>query len=308
MLLRTEGLSKRYRRGQPFAVQGLSLQLAPGELLGLLGPNGAGKTTTIRMLLGLSRPTAGRVLLGGERVTPGCRALARVGALVEGPAFYPWLSGRANLEVALAARGVPRRERRRRARAVGETVGLGEALGRRVSTYSAGMRRRLGIAAALASDPELLILDEPAAELDPVASAALRDLLRQETRERGRAVLLSSHLLGEVEALADRVLLLREGRVHCEGPLQELLAGQSGRVTVALEHASDGARAVAVAREVPGLRVLQELPLEVETDRAGRARLVAALVEAGLPPVAVVPRRRSLEELFLEVLRPEASG
>jgi ABC-2 type transport system ATP-binding protein len=300
MLLQTERLGKRYRRAQPFAVEELSLQLAPGELLGLLGPNGAGKTTTIRMLLGLSRPTTGRVLLAGTPVTPGCAALARAGALVEGPAFYPWLSGQANLEVALAARGAPRRQRRRRAREVGETVGLGEALGRRVGTYSAGMRRRLGLAAALAPDPELLILDEPAAELDPAANVMLRDLLRREARERNRAILLSSHLLGEVEALADRVLLLREGRVRREGPLQELLVGQSGRVGVELEDPASTARAAAVARGVPGVQVLQEQPLEVETDRAGRARLVAALVEARLPPVAVLPRRRSLEELFLE--------
>ena len=213
-ILKAQGLARTF--GKHRAVEHVDLELVPGEVVGLLGPNGAGKTTTLRMLLGHLPPSSGRVELFGKRVTTGCPALARVGAMVEGPAFYPWLSGRRNLEVMLACRGFGRKERRRRVGEAGEMLGLGEALDRRYGNYSSGMERRLGVAAALAHDPEVVVLDEPTAGLDPLGTVELRDLLRSIARQ-GKAILLSSHLLGDVEVLADRIVLVSRGAGGARG-------------------------------------------------------------------------------------------
>jgi len=262
------------------------------------------------MLLGHLRPDAGEVSILGRPLKPGCEQLARVGAMVDGPAFYPWLTGRRNLEVALATRGWPRRERRSRAERAAERLGLRPALDRRYSGYSTGMSRRLGIAAAIAHDPELIILDEPTAGLDPVAAGSLRDLLAQFAREQGAAILLSSHLLGEVEILADRVVLLARGRVVRAGKLDELLADADEQVEVELEESCDQdaqARALAIVSAVEGVHDAKPGStggLTLRATRPGRAAVVNALVAAGLTPVTVAPRRRTLEEMFMEEARP----
>src|SRR5688500_12157338 len=204
LVIETRALTKRYGDAV-VAVDGLDLRVRRGEVYGFLGPNGAGKTTTLRMLLGLVRPTSGQATVLGAR--PGAPSgLARVGALVEAPAFYPYLSGRDNLQVLAGHAGVPRA----RIDAVLAEVALAGRGGDRTATYSLGMKQRLGVAAALLKDPELLILDEPTNGLDPAGMAEMRELIRS-LGEGGRTVVLSSHLMGEVEQVSDRVGVIRAG-------------------------------------------------------------------------------------------------
>jgi len=214
----TQGLVKRY--GSRAAVAGLDLHVPRGMVYGFLGPNGSGKTTTLRLLVGMARPDAGSIELLGEPYTwRDRRRLFRVGALIEQPSFYPYLSGRDNLRV-FGAAGPP--TPRHRAEAVLGFVGLSERARDKVKTYSLGMKQRLGIAAALLSDPELLLLDEPANGLDPGGIVAMRELLRFLTSQ-GKTVLVSSHILPEMEQMADVVGIIAAGRLVREGPLATIL-------------------------------------------------------------------------------------
>ncbi|NPA26931.1 MAG: ABC transporter ATP-binding protein [Chloroflexi bacterium] len=219
-VLHLEKLTKDY--GSVRAVDGLDLDVYPGECFGFLGPNGAGKTTTIGMILGLLWPTRGRVEVFGQEVTPmRTAALRQVGALVGAPGFYPYLSGRANLR--LLARLYPQ-VGAARIDEVLALVGLDASAARRkVKTYSTGMKQRLGLAAALLHEPKLLILDEPTNGLDPIGMAEMRRLLR-ELAAQGVTIFLSSHLLHEVEQICDRVAILHRGRIVAQGPVAELLA------------------------------------------------------------------------------------
>jgi ABC-2 type transport system ATP-binding protein len=220
MAVVTRGLTKRY--GARVAVQGLDLNVPRGQVYGFLGPNGSGKTTTLRMLVGLIRPNAGHIeVLGQPWSWRDRRRMFRIGAMIETPAFYPYLSGRDNLRV-FAATGAP--TPLTRVDEVLEAVGLTDRGSDKVRTYSLGMRQRLGIAVALLSDPDLLLLDEPANGLDPAGIVAMRELLRFLT-DRGKTVLVSSHILPEVQQLADIVGIIDRGRLVREGPLSELLAG-----------------------------------------------------------------------------------
>ncbi len=220
MAVVTRGLSKRY--GARLAVDGLDLNVPAGRVYGFLGPNGSGKTTTLRMLVGLIRPNAGDIeVLGTPWSWRDRRRMFRIGAMIETPAFYPYLSGRDNLRV-FAATGAPTPGTR--VEEVLEAVGLTDRGGDKVRTYSLGMRQRLGIAVALLSDPDLLLLDEPANGLDPAGIVAMRELLRYLTA-RGKTVLVSSHILPEVQQLADIVGIIDRGRLVREGPLADLLAG-----------------------------------------------------------------------------------
>jgi ABC-2 type transport system ATP-binding protein len=218
--LLAEHLAKSY--GDRVAVADVSFSVGRGEVFGFLGPNGAGKSTTIRMLVGLVRPSAGRVLVAGRDLAADRDgALRRLGCIVEAPDFYGYLSGRENLEhfarmldgAALA-----------RVDALAELVHLRERLDDRVRTYSLGMRQRLGIAQALLGEPDLLVLDEPANGLDPAGIHELRNLLRRLADERGLAVFVSSHLLGEVEKVCDRIAIVHRGRVLASGTVAELTA------------------------------------------------------------------------------------
>ncbi|HVX47466.1 MAG TPA: ABC transporter ATP-binding protein, partial [Mycobacteriales bacterium] len=218
-LVETENLGKRY--GQRTAVQSLDLRVRAGEIYGFLGPNGAGKTTTLRMLLGLIRPTSGTArVLGAAPGSP--QALARIGMLVEAPAFYPYLSGRDNLRILARYAGV----RPTRIGAALEAVDLADRAVDKFGAYSLGMKQRLGVAAALLKDPELLILDEPTNGLDPQGMADMRDLIRRLGSE-GHTVMLSSHMLGEVQQICDRVGVINEGRLMREGTVAQLRGGRS---------------------------------------------------------------------------------
>ena len=213
-------VTKRF--GAVTAVDDLTLQIRPGAVTAFLGPNGAGKTTTMRMVLGLVAPSSGRALIGGRLYTELPSPRRTVGAVLGSDGFHPGRSGRDHLRVVTMAAGIARSR-------IGEVLELVELTGaadRRVGTYSLGMRQRLGLAAALLGDPEVLIADEPANGLDPEGIAWLRRFLRA-TADDGRTVLVSSHLLAEVARTADRIVVISEGRLRFDGDLTEL-AGPAG--------------------------------------------------------------------------------
>ncbi|RCG30645.1 alpha/beta fold hydrolase [Sphaerisporangium album] len=218
--LQITGLTKRYRNGE-LAVDDLSFRVERGQVLGLLGPNGAGKTTTMRMLLGLIHPDAGEIRVFGHRVTPGAAVLARLGSFVEGPGFLPHLSGRENIDLYWRATGRPREDAH--VEEALEIAGLGAALDRAVRTYSQGMRQRLAIAQAMLGLPDLLVLDEPTNGLDPPQIAEMRRVLIRYAA-RGRTVIVSSHLLAEVEQTCDHVVVMHRGRLVTAGTVTDLLA------------------------------------------------------------------------------------
>ncbi|HEV3311217.1 MAG TPA: ABC transporter ATP-binding protein, partial [Chloroflexota bacterium] len=237
-VVEARNLTKRYRGGV-LAVQGLDLTVRRGEVYGFLGPNGAGKSTTLRMLAGLSRPTAGHASVAGA--SPGTpQSLARVGVLIEAPAFWPYLSGRDNLRLLARYCRLPDR----RVGVVLEEVEMSDRANRPVGNYSTGMKQRLGVAAALLKDPELLILDEPTSGLDPQGMAEFRELITR-LGQGQRTVLLSSHLLDEVEQVCTRVGVINRGRMVAEGNLDEIRGGT--RIVIRAEPA---AKALAVLVEL----------------------------------------------------------
>ena len=293
LLVEAAGLTKRYG-SRITAVDALDLNVHRGEVYGLLGPNGAGKTTTLKMLLGLIRPTSGVArVLGEEPGTPS--ALARVGALVESPAFYPYLSGRDNLAGMARLSGV--HASKCRVEEALEQVGLTSRAGDRFKKYSTGMKQRLGVAAALVKDPELLILDEPTNGLDPKGIAEMRDLIRSLGRGE-RTVLLSSHMMGEVERICDRVGVIRSGRLVAEGPVAEL-RGQGGLLVKAepLERAAEVAASIA---GVEGVEV-EDGMLRLVVDPGRASEIARELVSAGVEVIELRPAQHSLEEAFFQL-------
>jgi ABC-2 type transport system ATP-binding protein len=289
-VVETRGLTKRY--GRIAAVESLDLTVRRGEVYGFLGPNGAGKTTTLRMLLGLIRPTSGDARVLGEK--PGSPAgLGKVGALVESPAFYPYLSGQDNLRVMARYSGV----RSPRIAEVLERVELSGRAKDKFRKYSLGMKQRLGVAAALLKDPDLLVLDEPTNGLDPKGMADMRDLIRR-LGKGDRTVLLSSHLLGEVEQICDRVGVISKGSLVAEGSVAEL-RGKQG-LLVRAEPIEEAAR---IAEKLVGVEEVAELggALRLTTDPERAAEINAKLVSAGLRVSELRPAGQSLEEAFLEL-------
>lgn len=306
LAIRTTGLTKRYD-GVP-AVDGLDLAVERGELYGFLGPNGAGKTTTIRMALGLIHATSGEVEVLGERVTTDRGPLRRVGALVEEPAFWKYLSGRRNLEYFARAGGRGEDTDRRLARVDTclSMVGLAEAASKRVKAYSQGMRQRLGLALALLGEPELLMLDEPTNGLDPTGMREIRRLLRELT-DGGTTVFVSSHLLSEVEAMCDRVGVMAQGRILAEGA-PGTLRGAADRLRVEVD---DVARATEIARGLVGATITDlarpsqggagAITVTMQ-DAVTPADVNAALVRGGVRVSALVPMGDTLEDVFLHLV------
>jgi ABC-2 type transport system ATP-binding protein len=295
------GLRKRY--GRRTAVDGVSFTVARGEVVGLLGPNGAGKTTVIKMLLGLARPDAGEVLLLG-RPARDPRGRARVGYLPELFRYQPWLTAAEvlTLHVRLANVRVPTAERQE----VLALVGLGDRAGDRVGGFSKGMQQRLGLAVALVAGPELVVLDEPTSALDPVGRVDVRDLVLS-LKSRGVAVLLNSHMIGEVERVCDRVVVLDGGRVAASGTLAELLGQREVRLRLgaADRRAEDRLRAAG-----PLTRSGDWFTVALPGDDDGETvpELVRDLVRLGVHVHAVEPVRISLEERLLGILRHEEPG
>jgi ABC-2 type transport system ATP-binding protein len=289
-LVEVTGLTKRY--GDTLAVDGVDLLVRPGEVYGFLGPNGAGKTTTLRILTGLIAPTSGTVrVLGGS---PGqSDVLARTGSMIESPAFYPYLSGLDNLRLLAEYAEVPRT----RIQQVLEMVDLADRARDRFSTYSLGMKQRLGVAAALLKDPELVILDEPTNGLDPAGMRDMRRLIR-ELGSDGRTVLLSSHLLGEVQQICDRIGIISEGKMVAEHNVDELRAEQELVI-----RATPRESARSVLQETLGAAAVHvyddTLRVKVAPDRA--AEINRLLVEAGIAVSELHSTERALEDVFFEL-------
>ncbi|GLU46840.1 ABC transporter ATP-binding protein [Nocardiopsis ansamitocini] len=299
--LRIQGLTKRYANGY-LAVNDLSFQVERGQVLGLLGPNGAGKTTTLRMLMGLVRPDAGEIRIFGHRVVPGTSALARLGSFVEGPGNLPHLSGRANLDLYWKAIGRPDTEAHM-AEAV-EIAALGSALDRPVRTYSQGMRQRLSIAQAMLGLPDLLVLDEPTNGLDPPQIREMRDVLVKYAAT-GRTVIVSSHLLAEVEQTCTHVVVMDQGRKVAAGRVEEIV-GAGTAILVGTPAPED---ALVRVRALDGVRAAEVGAdgLLVHLEGITVAALVAELVGMGIAVDRVTPHRR-LEDAFLSLIADAAAG
>ncbi|PWU18211.1 MAG: ABC transporter ATP-binding protein [Candidatus Rokuibacteriota bacterium] len=297
----TRGLTKNY--GEIVAVDGVDLAVEQGDVYGYLGPNGAGKTTSLRMLLGLIRPTSGSAhVFGRDPLLSGAKALDGVAGFVEGPRFYPYLSGRRNLEL-LADYDEP--GSRAHVDEVLELVELRDRAKDKVGGYSHGMRQRLGIAAALLRQPRLLLLDEPTTGLDPAGMRDMRDLVRRLAAE-GITILLSSHLLYEVEELCNRVAIIRKGRIVYQGPLSDLLATASSTYRL---RASEVERARTICLAQAGLQHVSASDGEVRftADEEAVGALSIALGQAGIGITALVPERESLEDLFLGLTGSESA-
>ncbi len=299
LVIQTDGLTKRY--GRVLAVDGLSLNVPRGRVFGLLGPNGSGKTTLMSMLLGLVRPTAGSFALFGAAPEQGGleRQLHRIGALIETPTFYPYLSGRNNLAYfqGISGRGNPQE-----LDLLLEQVGLGGRGGDKFQTYSLGMKQRLGLAYTLLGDPELLVLDEPTNGMDPAGMAEVRELIRGLAREN-RTVILSSHLLNEVEQVCDSVAILSHGRLIAQGDVAELLQERGGQAQVRLR-TTDDAKAYEILNAlawVEGVSADNNGYLVAGVDPARSWEITAALSRNGVYVAEMTPAQMSLEQYFLDV-------
>ena len=293
--IETTGLRKAY--GRTVALDSLDLRVEAGEVFGFLGPNGAGTTTAVKLLLGLTHPTAGGgTVLGAPLGDLSTRA--RIGYLPELFRYQAWLTAREVLELHASLAGLERGRRHAEIERILALGGLADRAGDRTAGFSKGMQQRLGLASALLGDPALVILDEPTSALDPVGRDDVRAIIR-EAQARGSAVLLNSHLLGEVERLCNRVAIVHRGRVVAAGPLTELLGETAVRLRVTDLPDDDGVFAAFGPVERDGEGWLTVRGVAVERVPA----LVAAVVEAGGQVHAVDPGHRSLEDLFLDLVR-----
>ncbi len=296
-VIQTDGLTKRY--GHVLAVDGLSLNVPRGRIFGLLGPNGSGKTTMMSMLLGLVRPTAGSFTLFGQSPEGGGldRELHRIGALIETPTFYPYLSGRNNLAY---FQGISDCGDAAELDSLLEQVGLGERGGDKFQTYSLGMKQRLGLAYTLLGDPELLLLDEPTNGMDPAGMAEVRDLIRNLANDN-RTVILSSHLLNEVEQVCDSVAILSHGRLIAQGDVGELLQ-ERGSPQVRLR-TTDDRKAWEILNALAWVEGVSAdngyLVASVDADRSWE--ITAALSRNEIYVAEMTPAQISLEQYFLDV-------
>ena len=299
MSIITRSLTRRF--GDVVAVDRLDLALPSGGVIGLVGPNGSGKSTLIRMLLGLIRPTSGTAeVLGGDIAHPTVYA-GRVGALIEAPAFVPGLSARTNLVSLARLRGLPLDR-------VEEVLGSVGLLGRDrepVRRFSLGMKQRLGIAAALLPDPDLLILDEPTNGLDPAGIVEIRGLIRS-LADSGRTVLVSSHLMAEIESICDHLVVIRLGTLLYDGPIGALLEGAVEHVVLTPEHPDDAAALTRALRSV-GWQVDGSDQLRVVATAGQAAQVNRDAHTAGFSVASLVAQRDSLEAVFLEMTAPDPS-
>jgi len=297
------GLQKTFGRGKQTvkAVKHVEFNVEAGQVFGFLGPNGAGKSTTIRMILNLIRPTKGEVRVYGQAVTTAREVLqSRVGALVDGARFYPFLTGRSNLEVVAKAGGIYDKQR---IDDLLEQVGMSDRADRPMKDYSTGMKQRIGIAATLLGDPDLIILDEPTNGLDPKGIREMRQFIRELVDVHGKTVFLSGHLLNEVEQICDNVAIVNHGEMVQQGAVADLLSGQ-----VALRIETDKPQ---VAQQIL-CEHWQTQPddqpdwLSVQANRDDTPHILKRLISADVSVFQVVTQRRTLEDYFLAVTGEQA--
>ena len=295
-VLRTINLTKRYKNR--LAVDHLNIEVQRGDVFGFLGPNGAGKSTTIRMILHLVFPLTGDVEIFGQSLKKaGHRALEKVGAVVEKPAFYGHLSALRNLEI---LGGLQKPVTRRQIMEQMERVGLADRAGDPVKTYSHGMNQRLGLALILLNDPQLVILDEPTTGLDPQGMKEVRELILELARERGVTVFLSSHLLYEVELIANRMAIIHQGKLRVEGSVQDLLKRGESAVLIKTDRPEEALRFIK-ANEAYWSAAIHSDGILVELDLENIPELNRQLVSAGFGVSALMPRR-TLENYFLNLI------
>lgn len=318
-IIRTRNLSRRF--GRLVAVNSISFEVFRGDIFGFLGPNGSGKTTTIRMLLGLLRPSSGSTDLFGIPTTRSLQAsLQRIGAIIETPAFYAYLTGAENVYILALAAGLPAGQKtKQRVYAVLELVGLQGYPRLIYRKYSLGMKQRLAIAAALIHDPELIMLDEPTNGLDPQGIIEIRELIKQ-LASSGKTIFLSSHLLAEVQQICTRVVIMNRGQVVVQGKVQDLLR-DTERIEMRLAQSEQTQAALILLEQTraQGAEWLRELSLR--TDAQQRPYLVIGanaeytsaitllLTQHQLPIAEIHPQEKSLEEFFLQnVATPSTTG
>ena len=287
-------LSKKYESG--FAVSHTNFRVPAGTICGFVGPNGAGKTTTIRMLLGLISPTGGTGEILGQPITSPDKYLSQVGAMIEGPAFYPALSGAENLKVLATLGGFPIE----RVDQLLQQVGLAERGKSKYKTYSLGMKQRLGIAAALLPDPKLLILDEPTNGLDPEGIQEIRQLLRS-LADKGTTVFVSSHLLSELELISEYLVMLRKGEVVFAGPMQELFDAQQPFMLVRTEKESDLTKIISLAEGAGHKAHIRDGVAHIEGPAEWAGTLNKLAFDAGILLTQLSPQLPNLEETFFEM-------
>jgi ABC-2 type transport system ATP-binding protein len=288
------GLTKQY--DNIAAVKGATFQVPQGTICGFVGPNGAGKTTTIRMLLGLIAPTSGSATVLGHSITEPEKYLASVGAMIEGPAFYPALSGAENLRVLATLGGFDAD----RVDSLIDQVGLAGRGGDKYKTYSLGMKQRLGIAAALLPNPKILILDEPTNGLDPEGIQEIRDLLKKLAKE-GTTVFVSSHLLSEIEIISEYLVMVRKGEVVFAGPIGELLMNQKPTIIVRTEKDEDLTKVAAIAQAEGHHVSIRGGEAHIEGPHEWAAVLNKKAFDAGITLAQLTPTLPNLEETFFEM-------
>ena len=287
-------LSKKY--GDRMALSHANFEVPMGSICGFVGPNGSGKTTTIRMLLGLITPTTGGGHVLGESITEPEKYLPRVGAMIEGPAFYPALTGFQNLNVLAKIGGFATDS----ISGLLELVGLGDRGGSKYKTYSLGMKQRLGIAAALLPNPKLLVLDEPTNGLDPAGIHEIRTLLRK-LADSGTTVFVSSHLLSEIEMISDHLVMLRLGKVIFSGKTSDLLAKQQPVIVAKPENVSDLNKLAQIATTAGHKAIIMENTIHVTGSSDFSAKLNKAAFEAGITLESLTSVKACLEDTFFEM-------
>ncbi|MBJ8027850.1 ABC transporter ATP-binding protein [Bacillus cereus group sp. N21] len=297
-ILKTTGLTKRYRND--YVVHNVDLKIPKGEIYGFLGPNGAGKTTSIRMLLGLIKPTQGKVVifqqdLAKERLS----ILSKIGALVENPSYYAHLNAIENLEVYRILRNAPKEK----IEEVLQIVGLQHAAKQKVKEYSLGMKQRLGIAIALLGDPQLLILDEPTNGLDPEGIHEIRTLIKQLAKERGITILISSHLLSEIDQMATYVGIIAKGKLIFQDKIETLRRHAQHSISLMTDK-SDAAWKIILAKGIPSMQEEQRIILSnVSNETVGE--IVKTLVTHKISVFRIEENKKSLEEIFLQLIKEE---
>ena len=281
------------------AVEGLNLNVNRGDVFGFLGPNGAGKSTTIRMLVSLIAPQEGSIKILGRSLNQNKREISgRVGAIVEKPDFYNYLSAYKNLEILGSISGKSISEKR--IMDTLELVGLAARFNSKVKTYSHGMKQRLGIAQALLHDPELIILDEPTTGLDPQGVKEIRDLIIHLSKTEGKTIFLSSHILSEVELVANRMIIINKGKTIVEGNVNELLNSSNVKVTFEVDNVDEAKKVLETTRWSEKILSFSDKEIIFQLDSDEIAELNKYFVESGVSVKAIIPSR-SLEDYFLKI-------